>query len=220
MGKEVSETKRAQICVLHSIGWGYKRIAAHEGMARSTVATICRRYAGTDDFSTKPRAGRPTKVNEEDIQALNDKIEANPDITYKELKDSLVGNDVSERTIKRRLARKKTRVEGGGKGGRFLDGRSDNSEEPSAKNTPVKGTPVKTPVKNTFKREPLLRGRPKGKSAKKTPNTTPQQPLPQLLPPHEALTQQPVPQPEEPMSVYDPALTAGTLEWNLNFNHP
>jgi hypothetical protein len=54
-GKNISETKRAQIAALHDIKWGYKQIGQHNSvrLGASTVDKICQYYTIHSLFTSK-----------------------------------------------------------------------------------------------------------------------------------------------------------------------
>jgi transposase len=84
---ELTPALRERICELHSAaGWGYKRIQKRYPFisisgVRYTIKRDRERIGGV----TKPRTGRPRKLDEADREKLLDTIAKNPKITREDM---------------------------------------------------------------------------------------------------------------------------------------
>ena len=64
-----SPTKVSRIVELRSLGLSQQNIGVRTGIHRTTVARILKRYEKTHDpYYTKPKVGRPRKLNDHDIR--------------------------------------------------------------------------------------------------------------------------------------------------------
>lgn len=102
-GKELHPTLRAQICELHSIGWGYKRIhAKHPEASISTIRYTILKQRVREKYATSPRSGRPKILSTEEEKDLLELASQDPHIKMRELRAS-IENRVSLDTIRRLL---------------------------------------------------------------------------------------------------------------------
>lgn len=91
---------RARICELHTEArWGYKRIQrVHPEISISTIRYTIKMEQERINQHSKPRAGPPEKLTDEDKQNLIDLTVQNPHIKYMELRNA-VNNRVTIRSI-------------------------------------------------------------------------------------------------------------------------
>jgi hypothetical protein len=102
-GKNISDSKRAQITALHEIGWGYKQIGQHSSvrLGASTVVKICQRYTVNNPFTSK-YPGQKRVMSPDTFNFVQQAIKDNSQITYVELQATQAPG-ASMRTICRQL---------------------------------------------------------------------------------------------------------------------
>ena len=84
---ELTPALRERICELHSaVQWGYKRIhKRYPWISLSTIRYTIKKEQETRAGVSKPRSGRPNKLNEADKVRLLDAIQQNPRTTREDL---------------------------------------------------------------------------------------------------------------------------------------
>ncbi|KAJ5369237.1 uncharacterized protein N7496_008997 [Penicillium cataractarum] len=101
--KELTPALRERICELHDIGWGYKRIhGRYPWIALSTIAYTIKKEPQRKMGISKPRSGRPKKLNDEDKARILEVISEQPRVTYEDLL-SEVSYKVKKDSIRRLL---------------------------------------------------------------------------------------------------------------------
>lgn len=84
--KELTLALRERICELHDIGWGYKRIhRRYPWFPLLTIAYAIKKEPERKIGISKPRSGRPKKLNEKDKARILEVISEQPRVTYKDL---------------------------------------------------------------------------------------------------------------------------------------
>ncbi|KAI9733671.1 MAG: hypothetical protein M1834_003273 [Cirrosporium novae-zelandiae] len=119
--KQLTPIERAMIIGAHKCSASYTLISARLGFPRSTIHnTIKNATVRESCCMSRPRPGRPKKLDKGDRERIVEAIERNPKVTNNELRE-IIGASVCNRTLMR--FRKEMRVararEGGGDG---LDG--------------------------------------------------------------------------------------------------
>lgn len=101
---DLTPALRERICELHSaVHWGYKRIhKRYPWVSISTIRYTIKKEQERRIGVSKPRSGRPKKLNEEDKKRLLDAIEDNPRVTHEDLL-SEVSYKVKKDSIRRLL---------------------------------------------------------------------------------------------------------------------
>ncbi|KAG2460036.1 TCB1 transposase, partial [Polypterus senegalus] len=88
--KELSVDLRDRIVSRHKSGEGYRKISAALKVPMSTVASIIRKWKKFETTRTLPRAGQPSKLNNQGRRALVREVTKNPMVTLSELQRSSV----------------------------------------------------------------------------------------------------------------------------------
>jgi hypothetical protein len=79
LSKELTPTIRERICELHAIGWGYKRIyGRYPYIPLSIIRYTVTKEKERRDGVSKPRSGRPKKLNKADKDRLLTAIHGDP----------------------------------------------------------------------------------------------------------------------------------------------
>lgn len=101
--RELNPQLRSRICELRSIGWGPKKIHdKHPEIPINTIKTTIRREHERENNQSKPRSGRPQKLNEDQCIYIHDTVTSNPHTKYEELLDG-VDHVVKKRSIQNLL---------------------------------------------------------------------------------------------------------------------
>ncbi|KAJ5578154.1 uncharacterized protein N7459_007118, partial [Penicillium hispanicum] len=101
--KELTPAIRERICELHAIGWGYKRIhKRYPWIPLATIRYTVKKEPERCECISKPRSGRPRKLNELNKERIMYAIQDNPKITREDLLAE-VDNKVKYRLIFRLL---------------------------------------------------------------------------------------------------------------------
>ena len=80
-------------------GWSYKQIhVEYPTIPIGTIKTTVARAKGRDQNETLPRSGRPRKLNEADIQKIDQIIDEDPHILIEDLLDGIL-NKVKRTSI-------------------------------------------------------------------------------------------------------------------------
>lgn len=83
---ELTPALRERICELYAIGWGYKRIhKRYPWISLSGIRYTIKRESERKSGVSKPRSGRPRKLDEADKQRLIDAITDDPKVTREDL---------------------------------------------------------------------------------------------------------------------------------------
>ncbi|KAF2357440.1 Homeobox domain-like [Trinorchestia longiramus] len=101
--KDISQDLRERIVELHYEGLGYRKINAQLCVPIASVETIISKWKCRNTTLSKPRTGRPRKINDRAAQKLVRTIVQRPQTTREELKDDLkaFGVEASKHTISR-----------------------------------------------------------------------------------------------------------------------
>lgn len=105
-GKQLLDTTRAQIVVLHQQGVSNKAIAARFRISPTTVSNTIKLHESTSSFSYPKRSGRPRITSTTTDRAIVLSSKKNPFASSTDLRQSLPDNlqhKPSSRTIRRRL---------------------------------------------------------------------------------------------------------------------
>jgi transposase len=100
--------KRARVCCLVEEGYSIYEIAEREDIHPSTVSRISKRYAGSNDYTDKPRSGRPRAFDKREERKIMRALSSGACQTAVDIAASLRFNDgidVSPQTIRRVLKR-------------------------------------------------------------------------------------------------------------------
>lgn len=85
-GPEPIPILRARILELHGLRWSLGEISLKHGIPRSTVQyTITKARERAQDYKLLSRPGAPRVITEDQRDAIYEKTQAQPDITYKQL---------------------------------------------------------------------------------------------------------------------------------------
>ncbi|KAF2357977.1 Alpha/beta hydrolase fold-1 [Trinorchestia longiramus] len=105
--KDISQDLCERIVELHNQGLGYRKISAQLCVPIASVGTIIRKWKCQNTTLSKPRTGRPRKINDCAAQKLVRTVVQRPQTTREELKDDLKasGIEASKHTISRALRR-------------------------------------------------------------------------------------------------------------------
>ncbi|KAF2345572.1 Transposase Tc1-like [Trinorchestia longiramus] len=105
--KVISQDLRERIVELHNIGLGNWMIIPQQCVPMASVGTIIIKWKCRNTILSKPRIGRPRKINDRAARKLVRTVIQRPQITPEELKDDLKasGIEASKHTIRRALRR-------------------------------------------------------------------------------------------------------------------
>ncbi|KAF2344784.1 Transposase Tc1-like [Trinorchestia longiramus] len=109
--KDISQDLRERTVELLNEGLGYWKINAQLCVPIAWVATIIRKWKCRNTTLSKPRNGRPQKINDRAARKLVRTVVQRPQTTREELKDDLKasGLEASKHTISRALRRESLR---------------------------------------------------------------------------------------------------------------
>ncbi|KAF2367921.1 Transposase Tc1-like [Trinorchestia longiramus] len=105
--KDISQDLRGRIVELRNEGLAYRKINAQICVPIASVGSIIRRWKCRDTTLSKPRTGRPRKINDHASRKLVRTVVQSPQTTREELKDNhkASGIEASKHTINRALRR-------------------------------------------------------------------------------------------------------------------
>jgi len=105
--KDISQDLRKRIVGLHNEGMGYRKISAQLLVPVNSVGTIIRKRKIRNTTLSKPRTGRPRKINNRAARKLVRSVVQRPQTTREELKNDLKtsGIEVCNHTVSRALRR-------------------------------------------------------------------------------------------------------------------
>ncbi|KAF2357347.1 Transposase Tc1-like [Trinorchestia longiramus] len=103
--KDISQDLCERIVELHNEGLGHRKISAPLCVPIASVRTIIRKWKYRNTTLSKPRTGRPRKINNRAARELVRTVVQRPQTTRKELKEDLEtsGIEASKHTISRAL---------------------------------------------------------------------------------------------------------------------
>ena len=111
IGKEISEDMKKRVVTAYQSGEGDKTISKRFQLHPSTVRQIMYKWRAFNMTATLPRSGRPSKISPRNTRKNIIQVQANPHITCRELKTSLVASTVRRKLnnhdIHGRVARRK-----------------------------------------------------------------------------------------------------------------
>jgi transposase len=102
--KHLTEADKASIVTARSYGTSCRLIAEQIGCGKTTVARICNSYAALGHVKRLPGSGRLLKTSERTTRLIMREVEKNRRSTGPEIKHSLGLDNISERTVRRRIA--------------------------------------------------------------------------------------------------------------------
>lgn len=102
--QELTPALRASICAAVAAGSKKAHVAAAFGVSRTVVYNTLRRAATEPTLQSKPRSGRPKKINPAELRYLKRQISKNPQMGWAEIR-SQATIPVSISTLKRAVRR-------------------------------------------------------------------------------------------------------------------
>jgi len=102
---EYSPHKRARIITGYDVGLTTSALAAKEGIPKGSISGIVKRYKRQRGGKSLARSGRPRKLSDRDIRAIQRTIANNPFISLDKIRET-ASLEVSTRTISRELIRR------------------------------------------------------------------------------------------------------------------
>jgi transposase len=102
MRKEFSPRKRYGIVSMHSSGVPRRRVAQFYGVSPQTVSDLVKRARGQDQCTSRPRSGRPRKIDSRDERRIFRMLNDSPFTPIRDIAD-IPSRRVSNQTIQRVL---------------------------------------------------------------------------------------------------------------------
>lgn len=102
--KRLSPQEKAEIVGMFHGGSTVKDIACYMQCHISSIYRVVKKTLGENPFLRKPGSGRPRKTSQRDVTRIIREVKKNPSITGHEIKANLLLNNISERTVRRRIA--------------------------------------------------------------------------------------------------------------------
>ena len=102
----ISEAKRAQMVVLKQEGYTLREIGDRLACHYSSVSYVLKKFKEKKTLKNLDKSGRPKKTTNREDNLLRRSCVANPFHSSSQIKQELPQLNISERTIRRRLAEK------------------------------------------------------------------------------------------------------------------
>ena len=100
---DLTPTRKGRILQKLDSGFSCRDIATELGTSKDTVHRLKRKFEESGSVARTPWSGRPRKTTERQDRMIVKAIKLNHDITSEELIEELVINQISERTVRRRI---------------------------------------------------------------------------------------------------------------------